>query len=368
MKLVIDNNIPFIRGIFEPYFDEVLYLPGSQITKKEVKNANALLIRTRTKCDKNLLEESTVSFIGSATIGFDHIDTSYCAKRGIKWANSPGCNADGVLQWIVATLFKLAENNEFSLKGKVLGVVGVGNVGKKVVQAAKSLGMNVICSDPPRARAENISSFVNFDTIAEDSDIITFHVPLTLQGEDSTWHMAGSNFFQKVKPNTLLINTSRGEVIDSFALLDAFNTEKISSFALDVWENEPNISPEILKLSSIATPHIAGYSLEGKVIGTKMVVDQLSEFFNLGLHPWFPNPNPITTKLPINHPVSVLDAVIKTYNIDLDDFSLRSQPENFEDIRNNYTYRRDFTGYEVSTQNEEMAISLKELGFQVNSK
>lgn len=366
MKLAADINIPYLKGVLEPFFDEVLYLYGNKINREIVKDADALLIRTRTNCNAELLEGSTVKFIGSATIGYDHIDTNYCDKKGIVWATAPGCNSGGVLQWVVCALLQLSQTKNISLKGKTLGVVGVGNVGSKIAKAGEALGMNVLCCDPPRKRNENLSDFVDFATITQKSDIITFHVPLSHSGTDATYHFANDKFFEGIKPNVIIINSSRGEVVETSSLVKAIKSGKVVASALDVWEGEPKVSPEIVKHIDIATPHIAGYSLEGKVNGTKMVVDALSKYFGFGLEPWCPTPDPTDSRIAINSFVDLDSAVANIYDITNDDKSFRNNPNDFEKIRNEYNFRREFSAYELP--NTSFTKGLESLGFRASNQ
>lgn len=368
MKLVADINIPYLKGVLEPYFDEVIYLPGGQITSNVVKDADTLLVRTRTNCNENLLKGTKVKFIASATIGYDHIDTNYCKLNGITWATAPGCNAGGVLQWVVTVLLHLSQKKNISLSGKILGVVGVGNVGSKIAKAGEALGMKVLCCDPPRKRKENLSDFVDFETIINQSDFITFHVPLNTSGADTTYQMANNEFFKKVKKNTIILNSSRGEVVNQSSLVDAIKDGKITAAALDVWEGEPKVSPEIIKFIDIATPHIAGYSLEGKVNGTKMIVDALSKFFNLGIEPWSPSPNPVDKRIQLDSPLDIQSTVSGSYNIMSDDNSFRGNPDNFEKLRNEYNYRREFSAYDILNLDEKQIEIYSKLEFRTNNR
>lgn len=211
MKIVADDKIPFLKGALEPYA-EVVYISGKQINREILKDADALLIRTRTKCSENLLEGTAVRFIGTATIGFDHIDTHYCNKNGITWTNAPGCNSTSVQQYIAAALLKLSYECHFNLKDKTLGIIGVGNVGSKVEMFARSIGMNVLLNDPPRARVEGKKNFHSLNTVLAESDIVTVHVPLYVVGEDYTYHLFNEESFRKFKKGAWFINTSRGEV------------------------------------------------------------------------------------------------------------------------------------------------------------
>lgn len=363
MKLVADKNIPYLEGVLNPYFKEVLLLPANEITSDVVNDADALLVRTRTICNAKLLEGSKVKFIGSATIGYDHIDINYCNSRGIEWVNAPGCNSGGVQQWVGAAFIELSNQLGFNLKSKTLGVVGVGNVGKKVVDIGSALGMKTLCCDPPRKRDENLPDFVDLKTIAQQSDIVTFHVPLTRDGIDATFHIVDENFINSLKKDVIILNSSRGEVVDTESLIRSLNQKKLNAVALDVWENEPNISLELLNLVNIATPHVAGYSLEGKVKGTSMVIDSLSRYFNLNIHPWLPSPNPLNKKEIQNLPSSVIQAIKNSYNILHDTQVLRENPGNFEKLRSDYRLRRDFTGYTIKGANNDEEKIYHKLGF-----
>ncbi len=363
MKLVADIDIPFLKGVLDNYFEKIILLPASEITKEIVKDADALLVRTRTMCNADLLEGSNVKFIGTATIGFDHIDTEFCNARGIEWVSAPGCNSGAVQQWIAASLIHISKSKGIKLEGKTLGVVGVGNVGRKVVDVALALGMKILCCDPPRKKEEHIADFVDLKTIATQSDFITFHVPLNYQGVDATYHLVDDTLINLLKNGAVLLNSSRGEVVDTQSLIRCITCKKLSAVALDVWENEPNISPEIVCMVNIATPHIAGYSLEGKVNGTIMVIDALSKFFNLSIHPWKPMLNPTNEKKLISNPKDLIDAISQTYDLMKDDLTFRKEAAAFEKHRSNYTLRRDFTGHQVDVDDENLKLNLAKLGF-----
>lgn len=363
MKLVVDEHIPYIRGVFEPYF-QVKYLPGGAIDSKSIRDANALIIRTRTLCNETLLKGSKVQFIASATIGYDHIDTQYCDSHAIAWRNAPGCNAAAVQQWVAAVMVKWIKVKGKSFHGLTLGVVGVGNVGSKVVNLGKALGMNVVYCDPPRAEAEGLSDFITLDELLRVSDIITFHVPLTFNGKYPTYHMLDSSNLHLCKPTVLVINSSRGGVVDEISLLEFLNHNPNAEAAIDVWENEPSYNSQFAKRTLVATPHIAGYSLEGKVMATKMVVDSISQYFGLGIDPWWPTPNPLEVKISIEENKSLLSLVERTYDIEADD--IRKQTCSFEEYRNTYAFRRDFSGFRVHSETLDSNL-LQVLGFQVDS-
>ena len=349
MRIVADDKIPFLKGALEPYA-EVVYIPGKQIKMEMLKDSDALLIRTRTICNENLLEGTSIRFIGTATIGFDQIDTDYCSKNKIIWTNAPGCNSSSVQQYIAAALFRISSEHHFSLKDKTLGIIGVGNVGSKVEKFARSVGMNVLLNDPPRARIEGKKNFHSLNTVLSGSDILTVHVPLNIVGEDQTWHLFNEESFKKIKRGAWFLNSSRGEVSDTYSLKNALNSGMLSGAVIDVWENEPNIDPELLQQAFIATPHIAGYSTDGKANGTSMVVNSLTKYFNLPSENWYPSdvPPPASPYISIDcnnksEEEIIREAVIHTYNIDKDNSMLRISIQNFEKLRGDYPVRREFT-------------------------
>jgi erythronate-4-phosphate dehydrogenase len=378
IKIIADDKIPFLKGVLEP-FTSVEYLNYSQITNEKLKDVDALLIRTRTKCNKELLEGTRVKFIATATIGFDHIDTKYCDEKNIKWLNAPGCNSGSVMQYFASAILSLAHKKNISLKDKTLGIIGVGNIGSKVERFAKTIGMKVLLNDPPRERVEVKDKFVSLDELISKSDIITFHVPLNKEGNDKTFHLADKNFFNKFDNQKIIINTSRGEVIDTSALKKAIDEEKISSLVLDVWENEPNIDIDLLSKTDIATPHIAGYSADGKANGTSICVNALNEFFNLGLEKkWYPKEIPASNNSSFieidcstkSEQEIIFDVINHTYKIYDDDFRLRNSVQSFEKQRANYPIRREFHYYTLKLKN--VYTSLQEifmnLGFNLEQK
>jgi erythronate-4-phosphate dehydrogenase len=351
MKIVVDRKIPFIGGVLEKY-GEVVYREGREIRRDDVRNADALIIRTRTACNRELLEGSTVRFIASATIGFDHIDTAYCEANNIVWTNAAGCNSSSVQQYIAAALFHLAEEFQFELAQRTIGIVGVGNVGRKVASLCRALGMRVLLNDPPRERREGAREFVSLDTVLKQADIVTFHVPLNLEGTDKTFHMVDEKLLANFSKDHILINSSRGEVVESSALKSSLRKKKLADCVLDVWEHEPDIDLELLGLSEIATPHIAGYSADGKANGTAMSVQALSRFFGLGLDAWYAEkvPLPAMTTLEVECGDLSVQAVVaglvkRTYDVLADDARLRLSPETFEKQRGEYPLRREFPTY-----------------------
>jgi erythronate-4-phosphate dehydrogenase len=373
LRIVADDKIPFLRGVLEPYAD-IIYLPGKQIDNKVLKEADALLVRTRTRCDEGLLSDTKVKFIGTATIGYDHIDTKFCENHGISWTNSPGCNSSSVQQYIASALLSIAFKKEIDLKNQTLGIIGVGNVGSKVEKLAGILGMNIILNDPPRSRNEKGIDFVNLEAVLSESDIITVHVPLSFTGEDKTYHLFNYNNFRKMKDGVWFINSSRGEVSDTNSLKRALGSGKMGGAILDVWENEPDIDLELMEKAYIATPHIAGYSTDGKANGTAMVVNSLCRYFNLSLENWYPGNVPVPTVASITVDATyksdydiIREVVLHTYNVEEDDIKFRSNPADFEKLRGDYQLRREFPAFTLNFNgvNSNVKNKLKQLGFNI---
>ncbi|MCD4710763.1 MAG: 4-phosphoerythronate dehydrogenase PdxB [Bacteroidales bacterium] len=374
MKIVADNKIPFLEGVFEGVA-RVEYLPGGEISRSHLLDADGLITRTRTKCNRDLLEGTSIRFIASATIGYDHIDTDYCREKGIGWTNAPGCNSSSVEQYIVSTLLWLAVHRNLDLSGTTLGVVGVGNVGSKVAAAASALGMKVLLNDPPRERREGSAAFVSLKAVLEQSDIISLHVPLNKGGSDNTYHLVNREFLSHVKRGVILINSSRGSVVDEPALLEGIGSGMLSDVILDVYENEPAINRDLLDAITLATPHIAGYSLDGKANGTAMSVRAMSRFFGLGLNQWSPAsvPAPNDTELLTDGSESDLYPLLwelfrQTYDVTSDMHRLRNAPGSFEKLRGDYPFRREPAAYAVRLFRgyPEIRAILEKLGFKIN--
>ncbi|MGI6047915.1 MAG: 4-phosphoerythronate dehydrogenase PdxB [Petrimonas sp.] len=373
MKILADAHIPYLRGVAEQ-FGEVEYLPGNQFSKETISDKDALIVRTVTHFGEEILSGTNVKLICSATIGFDHIDTEYCDTYGISWRTAPGCNANSVEQYVTASLLYLADKYKFDLKEKTIGIVGVGNVGSKVEIACKKLGMHVLLNDPPLVEMMYASSlsrqFVDLETIKRESDLITLHTPLTKTGKHKTYHLADEQFFNTLGKKPFIINSCRGSVVDNIALKNALKSEKISGVVIDCWENEPNIDTELLRLVDIATPHIAGYSADGKWMATKMSLENLNDFFELGIHPikLIPLPSPENTVIDLKNiePFKQLAyAVWKTYNPMEETKNLQENPDKFYWFRSNYPLRREYYAYEIKNADSEIIPVLKQLGFNV---
>lgn len=323
MKVIVDNKIPYIKEAINRIADEVVFLPGADFTKEAVKDADALIVRTRTRCNRELLEGTQVKFIATATIGYDHIDTEYCREAGITWTNCPGCNAGSVEQYVRSVLGLLQRKKGLDLKNATIGVVGVGHVGSRVARMAKLLGMRVLLNDPPRAD-KGESGFVDLATIARECDVITFHTPLIQEGIYCTYHLVDKVFLFSLKRVPFLINSSRGEVVDTASLLASLAAGKVKDVVIDTWENEPRISWDLLEAAFLATPHIAGYSADGKANATRMSLEALCRFFGMEV------------EFEITPPEGPSD-----YDPTRDSEWLKADPEKFEWFRGNYPIRRE---------------------------
>ena len=327
MKAIIDDKIPYIKGQIERLVDDVVYLPGSEIADADVRDADILIVRTRTRCDHALLNGSRVGLVVTATIGYDHLDTAYLDKAGICWTNCPGCNASSVCQYVHNALLATG----YLRKGMTAGVVGVGHVGTLVAEDLEKAGMKVLRCDPPKGEP------VTLEEIAEKADIITFHTPLTRDGDCPTWHLADEEFFRKLKRKPLIINSSRGAVVDNAALLVAQQEGMVCDAIIDTWEGEPDLSLPLLEKALIATPHIAGYSADGKANATRMALQAVCQFigkpFCLDIQP---------PALPDNYAYGdVKEGPLRLYDPRVDTALLKAQPDKFEYFRGHYPLRRE---------------------------
>ena len=341
MKIVADMHIPFLEGVFEPYA-EVVYKPGPEITREDCLDADVLITRTRTRCNAELLEGTSVKLISTATIGTDHIDLPWCGSHGIEVYSAAGCNAGGVMDYVFSAMYGVASRKKIPLQNAKLGIIGVGHVGRKVERAGRKLGFQVLRCDPPRAEREGPEGFHTLDEVLAEAQIVTLHVPL----DENTRGMANDDFFAKIQPGAIFINAARGEIVDEAALLRA--RPKLGALVIDTWCNEPDINQRLLVECDIATPHIAGYSYQGKQNGTAMAVRavarrygirELEDFYpeteDLDLHPMLldtegKSQGEIASMLQYNYPIFT------------DDFMFRTEPQGFEMLRSQYQYRREF--------------------------
>lgn len=368
LKILADTHIPFLKGVAE-HLGEVEYLPGNLFTREAIMDKDALIVRTVTHFGEEILENTAVKLICSATIGYDHIDTQYCDNNNVAWRTAPGCNANSVEQYVTASLLWLANKYQFTLSEKTIGIVGVGNVGTKVEAACRKLGMRVLLNDPPRAENEgNVNgAFVDLDTIQQEADIITFHTPLIKSGRYATYHMADDSFLQGVTMKPFIINAARGAVTDNQALKRALKKGSISGVVMDCWEKEPDIDRELLAMADIATPHIAGYSADGKWTATKMSIENILNFFELDINPLFnekPEPSqPVIDLRQIATDKQLAHAVWHSYDPVKETEKLKAEPEKFYWFRSNYPLRREYPAYRVMNANSTVYQVLQKLGF-----
>jgi erythronate-4-phosphate dehydrogenase len=373
MKIAADPNIPFVQEAFDG-FGEIQLVAGRAMTAGAVRDADVLLVRSVTPVNATLLNGSRVQFVGTATTGTDHINEVYLASRGIGFASAEGSNANSVAEYVVAALLELAHRQKFRLRDKTLGVIGVGRIGSRVLRYAESLGMRVMQNDPPRNRAENLPQLVSLERLLADADIITMHVPLTREGADATYHLFAKDTLAALEiRRPILINTARGAVVDNKALLRAIDGQKLGATVLDVWENEPTISPELLDVVDIGTPHIAGYSFDGKVNAVRMLYEAVCRHFRLPAtwQPRLPAPPVPLIELSASSgedEEEILRRVVKRiYDIAADDAALRRNVREFDRLRAEYPIRREFFNTQLVLRGatDRLRKKFAALGFQV---
>ncbi len=364
IKVICDENITYAEEAFSGLGNLVL-LPGRKIKNTHLLDADILIVRSVTNVNEELLKNSSVKFVGTATIGTDHLDKKYLEDSGIKYASAPGCNSFAVAEWVITSILFLI--NRFNLSPKTATVIGHGNIGSKVAPLITSLGIDVKIVDPPKAELENINNFYLLDEVL-NSDIITFHTPMIKNGKYPTYHLMNIERLSSLKNDTILINTSRGAVVDNSALLDILDKTKLFT-AFDVWENEPNINLELLEKINIATPHIAGYSLEGKVNGTKMIYDELYSYLSIE-NKWKPSlpeiDNCLIKSRSQNYYQFLFDLTKELYPIKNDDSALRKHPLQFDDLRKNYNARREFSNFKISKEDIPEKIQKALIPFRIN--
>jgi erythronate-4-phosphate dehydrogenase len=378
LRLIVDENIAFADKAFAQ-FGNVNLMPGREINNSNLKDVDVLIVRSITTVDEELLKNTSVKFVGTATIGTDHIDLDYLNKNKIAFADAKGCNAYSVAEYILAALLNLSVQFDFKLNVKSIGIVGVGNVGSKVAAFAEVLGMKVLLNDPPLKRKGDNRNFVELHEILK-CDIVTLHVPLNLNGIDKTHHLFNKEMLSKLIDKSFLINSSRGAVINNLDLLNIIEKKKLR-VVLDVWENEPDINVELLKMVLIGTPHIAGYSYEGKVNGTKMIYDSLCEFLGMEKIFSFDLPAPLNSNLLFNNSDKIetaMENLVSTiYSINNDDIKMREmimmdidkRIKHFDLQRKNYPKRREFNNYtiEACTPSKSIKETLKKLRFNLST-
>jgi erythronate-4-phosphate dehydrogenase len=354
IKMVAGENIPYAKEAFTN-LGNVTFLPGRSITSADLKDTNALLIRSITRVDEALVNGTPVEFVGSASAGVDHIDVAYLKSRNIGFASAAGSNANSVAEYVMASLLLLGKRHGFSLQGKTIGIIGVGHIGKLVKSKAEALGMRAVLNDPPLAETGQIVHRSLEETLG--CDVVTLHTPFTTGGGHPTYHLLNEHTLKWVKPTAIFINAARGEVVDTRALLDAIRQKRIGPTIIDVWEDEPCIDWDLFQAVTLGTPHIAGHSLDGKANGTFMIYAALCK--HLGIDPtWNPVqslPPPIMPSIQIDHnqksDEEILGEVVaKMYDLEADyrrmQELLTATPEErpmlFDGLRKNYPVRREF--------------------------
>jgi erythronate-4-phosphate dehydrogenase len=399
MKIIADANIPFVKDCFSS-IGEVEALAGRQIRPDVIGDADCLLVRSTTRVDSDLLSGSRVRFVGTATIGFDHIDVEYLSQNNVGFASAPGSNANSAAEYVIAGLLEIGRKYKIMLEGKSIGIIGVGNVGSRVEKKCAALGMKVLLNDPPLQRQKEshrghrehretnkkLPADNKLDDICEreylpieelyNCDFITLHTPLTFGGVDKTFHLADEKFFKSLKAGCVFFNTSRGGVVDTEALKASIRSGQLETTVLDVWENEPNIDTELLKMVDIGTPHIAGYSLDGKIAGMIMIYKETCKYFGLkaklDIEDFLPEPDVPQLKINPNSgsEQDVLQrAVKKIYRISEDDLKLRQildmpaerRGEFFDNLRKNYPVRREFQNTQIIIATESTEVTENKL-------
>ncbi len=378
MNIIADENMPFVTECFSS-IGEVLTVSGREITPKVVADKDVLLVRSVTPVNEDLLAGSRVKFVGTATIGFEHIDIDYLKDNNIGFASAPGSNANSAAEYVIAALLDIGQKHNINLKGKSIGIIGVGKVGSKVAKKCTALAMKTYLNDPPLHRETRDVKYLPLEDLY-DCDFITFHTPLTFEGIDKTFHLADEKFFKSLKSGCIFINASRGGVVDSSSLKEAIKSGKMRATILDVWEDEPNIDTELLQIVDIGTPHIAGYSLDGKIAGMIMIYKAACEYFGLDakfdVEDFLPKPSMPQIKI---KPTSggeqevLLNVVRQVYDIREDDAKLRrilkksaqTRGTFFDDLRKNYPIRREFQNTNVVLATELTSKKLEGIGFKI---
>lgn len=371
IKVLVEASVPYVRGVIERY-TEAVYVHNADICRDTLKGVDAMLIRSITRCDESLLRGSSVKFIATATAGVDHIDHHYCEATGIKWTNAAGCNAMAVAQYVASSLSLIQIEHGLSLRGKTIGIIGVGYVGKLVEQVALAFGLKPLLYDPPRAEKEpeHHHLFSALERIQSESDIITLHVPLEKGGKHPTYHLVDDVFLSKCTKKPILINACRGGVVETSALIKAKNEGKISQLVIDCWEGEPRISTELMGLTEVATPHIAGFSADGKHRGARMALLAIGRHFGIKM----PLELLIPTELPTPLEPIPFDTFPKEYALALTqlqtfnpkdiDNALRQAPQQFEELRRAYLFPREMGAYQVTGAKGDDQDALKRLGYK----
>jgi len=381
LSIIADDQIPLANKIFSK-FGNINLENGRAINRNNVKDADVLLVRSVTKVDESLLKNTNIKFVGSATSGFDHIDVDYLSKSNISFSYAPGSNANSVAEYVLNSLITINKNANipFSLYGKKVGILGYGNIGSRVKYFMDVFNIECVLNDPPLFDQTKNQSFVDIEEVLQ-SDIITLHVPLTKDGKYPTHNLVNDKFLKKLKSDVILINTSRGEVIDEQALISFKKRNPESKLILDVWHDEPNINVDLLQEVFIGTPHIAGYSYDAKIKATEMLFDALQKFFKTNFnYPNFKNKDIISLVPDISNPDYLIESIISQYWNFLEDNISFSQYANLADnersifydsLRKNYPIRHEFGSGIIDAKQSESSLfnnkarsNLRKLGFK----
>ncbi|GAD04404.1 erythronate-4-phosphate dehydrogenase [Porphyromonas crevioricanis JCM 15906] len=375
LQIVAEASVPYLRGVAEKLGD-VHYLPNEDFSPENIAGADALIVRSVTRCTEELLRGSAVKLICTATAGYDHIDVDYCRRANIAWRTATGCNASAVAQYVISVLSSLILKGHLSeLSGRTIGIIGVGHVGKEVDRLCSALGMRVLRNDPPRAEQEGAQGFASIEQIWAESHIITLHTPLTKQTTHPTHHLVNTPFLDHLEQNPLLINAARGGICDTPALIRAIHNGQISGLVCDCWEGEPQIDRELVQLCNIATPHIAGFSADGKSNGARLCLEAIADFFGVS----FPAKESMQPPAPQNSVIDldlwsqsvpqselVYRAILHTLDTERTDCALRKMPEQFEQMRKSYIYPREPQAYHIRGGEAGIREILRKIGFQLS--
>ncbi len=368
---MIEGSIPYLRDIKGlEQVDCVDYIENAELRAEHLQEVDAMIVRSITKCNEQLLHKSKVQFIATATAGFDHIDEAYCQAHQIEWQNAKGCNARAVAQYVFSALSHLSILDNWLFEDKTIAIIGVGCVGREVEQIASALGMNILRYDPPRADVEGQEGFCSLEDIQEQADIITLHVPLTKEGKYSTYGMIDEDFLAGCKKKAILLNPCRGEVTPSEDLIKMKKEGKLSRLVIDCWEQEPNPNPELLELADLVSPHIAGFSAEGKFRGARMSLSAVFERWGIEGEGLFddsilPKPKQEEIQLKEGDKHDPAHCFLHTLNPVITDRALRARPQDFEILRKQYVYPREMTAYKVRVDNAELSEKLRKIGFHI---
>ncbi|WBW62694.1 4-phosphoerythronate dehydrogenase PdxB [Klebsiella electrica] len=370
MKILVDENMPYARELFSR-LGEVEAVPGRPVPVDALTGADALMVRSVTKVNEALLAGKAIQFVGTATAGTDHVDRAWLQQAGIGFSAAPGCNAIAVVEYVFSALLMLAERDGFALTDRTVGIVGVGNVGGRLQKRLEALGIKTLLCDPPRAEQGDEGDFRTLDELVEEADVLTFHTPLYKEGRYKTLHLADEALIRRLKPGSVLINACRGPVVDNGALLVCLQSGQALSVVLDVWEPEPDLNLALLDRVDIGTPHIAGYTLEGKARGTTQVFEAYSAFIGhpqqVALDTLLPAPEFGRITLHGALDQSTLKRLVHlVYDVRRDDAPLRKVagvPGEFDKLRKNYQERREWSSLYVQCSDVQAATLLRQLGF-----